>query len=101
MYRQQRPSSTTPLLHILYVEVNLNVEVSQEGDTQMIRFRPRRDAEPKQAPRPPARVCVDGQPAIEQSRDDQFVTVIREDGSTYTTLVSRVSPCTCDGSGCK
>ncbi|MET8006177.1 hypothetical protein [Nonomuraea glycinis] len=64
----------------------------------MIRIRPHRGAQPKQAR--PARVCVDGQPADEQSRDGEFVTVERQDGSTYTAVASRVSPCTCDGSGC-
>jgi hypothetical protein len=64
----------------------------------MIRIRPRRDAQPKQAR--PARVCVDGQPADEKSRDGEFVTVERLDGSTYTAVASRVSPCTCDGKGC-
>ncbi|MET7335919.1 hypothetical protein [Nonomuraea sp. NPDC005650] len=67
----------------------------------MIRIRPRRGDEPKQAPRP-SRVCVDGQqPATELARDGAFVTVELADGTTPSVLENRVSPCTCNGGGCR
>lgn len=66
----------------------------------MIRFRPRRSDEPTPAPRP-SRVCVDRQPATELARTDEWVTVQYDDGTTPTVLASRVSPCTCNGGGCK
>lgn len=66
----------------------------------MIRFRPRRSDEPKPAPRQ-ARVCVDGLPADQIDSTAGWVTVRHDDGSTPTVLANRVTPCTCDGSGCK
>ncbi|MFG1976989.1 hypothetical protein ACGFJC_47320 [Nonomuraea fuscirosea] len=66
----------------------------------MIRIRPRRSAEPKQAPRP-RRVCVDRQPADEIARGDGWVTIRRDDGSTPNVLADRVSPCTCEGGDCR